>query len=83
MYQEESSMETLVSSSDDDVILTQETKMGVSERVMKAYEIAKTSLQKKHSTPSSVPSKEIESSRTKNVEDPIRILMFLGSWSHT
>jgi hypothetical protein len=66
--------------------LAQESKKTVGENLRLAYEVARIAVAKNRVWEGcSLPiSKEIERRRwSYHAEDPIRTMMFLGSWSHT
>ncbi|OWM63514.1 hypothetical protein CDL15_Pgr019463 [Punica granatum] len=68
-----------------DSSLTHETKRTIRERLKQAYEAAVISVATPDHQTTRIPiSKEIERRKTGHrVEEPIRTIMFLGSWSHT
>jgi|UniRef100_A0A2N9EC73 hypothetical protein len=70
-----------------DSSLTQESKRTVGEKFRQAYEVAIIAIAKNRvwEACTNLPiSKEIERRKwSHHAEDPIRTLMFLGSWSHT
>jgi hypothetical protein len=66
--------------------LTQDSKRTVGEKLRQAYEVARIAVAENRVWEGcSLPiSKEIERRRwSYHAEDPIRTMMFLGSWSHT
>lgn len=66
--------------------LNQDSKRTVGEKLRQAYEVARIAVAETRVWEGcSLPiSKEIERRRRSyHAEDPIRTMMFLGSWSHT